>query len=337
MLKKDSNHSTSISKYDSSLLQEESPNSSKKGKYSVPSPPPSPIGCGIEPRIIVDFSHFQYPVNMKALYQDNGIGDVIIKASQGMGADQYFKTYISQLCYSNAADSAILWGAYHFLNPEENGAQQAEFSMSLIANTLISECGASESNAYFVQFYLDIEDTPQYQVPAKTYYAPMIDFIKYMDAHINYQNTIYFSPGLYTRTKFFNQVCDEACCKKPESMPIHMTNLWLAEFGVKEPKALPYCFYEFQTWQYAEKVSLVGESAQFDLSCYTNSRYNISNKFHNNSLSLDNIYTDNGIKDMQKISNPSSLKNQTNRINSPINAIGASISIISGLLFCITI
>jgi lysozyme len=178
----------------------------------------------------IDVSHYQGTVSWQQV-RTAGIQFAFAKATDGLTwTDPNFATN-----WAGMKDAGLLRGAYHFFEPADDAAQQAEFFLSTVQvetgdlpPVLDVETAGASSEALWqgVQTWLD-------QVEAATGVQPIL----------------YMSPG------FANEY------GAPSSLAAYP--LWIAQYGVDQP-TLPTGWAAWLIWQYSETGSVSGVVGNVD-------------------------------------------------------------------------
>ena len=179
----------------------------------------------------IDVSHFQGTVSWQQV-QQAGILFAFAKATDGLTfTDPDFAAN-----WAGMKEAGLLRGAYHFFEPADDAAQQAEFFLSVVQlesgdlpPVLDVETAASTSEALWqgVQTWLE-------QVEAATGVQPIL----------------YMSPGF----------ADEYAA--PSSLAAYP--LWIADYEVSQP-TLPTGWTTWLIWQSSESGAMNGVTGAVDL------------------------------------------------------------------------
>lgn len=184
----------------------------------------TPAGAGPGPHLFgVDLYHADDPVDFHA-FVAAGISFVFLKASQGLSmADVRYPSY-----YARAKSVGLKVGAYHFLDPNTDGATQADHFLSVAKpakGDIIPVCD-SETDGQHVT-------------------ATTLAFCQRVKAKIGHL------PILYTGDSFFGEhfAADQLLGKLTR---------WIARYGPHPP------VHPCAIWQYTDRLQIPGESRGLD-------------------------------------------------------------------------
>jgi lysozyme len=178
----------------------------------------------------IDVSHYQGTVSWQQV-QAAGIQFAFAKATDGLTwTDPNFATN-----WAGMKDAGILRGAYHFFEPADDGAQQAEFFLS----TVQIETGDLPP-------VLDVETAGS---SSEALWQGVQTWLEQVETATGVQPILYMSPG------FANEY------GAPSSLTAYP--LWIAQYGVDQP-TLPNGWTSWLIWQYSESGSVSGVVGNVD-------------------------------------------------------------------------
>ena len=179
----------------------------------------------------IDVSHFQGTVNWQQVEQA-GVLFAIAKATDGV-------TWIDPDFTANWAgmkEAGLLRGAYHFFEPADDAAQQAEFFLSVV-----------QIESGDLPPVLDVETAA---ATSEALWQGVQTWLEQVEAATGVQPILYMSPG------FANEYA------APSSLAAYP--LWVAEYGVSQPM-LPTGWTTWLIWQYSESGTMPGITGAVDL------------------------------------------------------------------------
>ena len=187
----------------------------------------------------IDISAWNGNVDMKKIKAD-GVKFVMIRASYGQGhEDVKFRSNVKK-----CNDAGMPWGAYHYsyaLNAKEAKAEAKAF-----LKIVKSVTGRS------YPLVVDIEDADKYKSKRGMSVKDEIPVIK------AFKKVIGDDLMLYCNLSYYNAL------KKASPSLIESLDLWLAQWGVKEPSV------KCDIWQYTSSGKVDGSSDRTDMNkCYT--------------------------------------------------------------------
>jgi GH25 family lysozyme M1 (1,4-beta-N-acetylmuramidase) len=190
--------------------------------------------------LVVDLYHGDQTPDFTALY-DAGILGVIHKASEG--ADFVDPAYSRRR--HAAEDAGLLWGAYHFLRPGGDMAQQAAFFVA---------AAAPDADTLLVA---DHEDSGVSLADLKSFLAAVVAAVPGA------------SPVLYSGSVIKEQL-------GPASDPeLAAYRLWVAEYCSPPPNWPTATWAEWWLWQYTDTGQIDGCQGSTDLSSYSSTPENL--------------------------------------------------------------
>ena len=177
----------------------------------------------------IDVSHWQGDVDWKTV-RESGIDFVFLKSTEGLkGVDPSFMKHHDAL-----KSLGMLHGAYHFLKPDVDGAEQARHFMTI---TKAAECDLLP--------VVDVE-TAGPRLP-----EVLRDYVAEIRRGLDVDPIIYVSPA------FWN---DNIAPHSSEAWP---NILWIAEYGVRTPKATSL-IGPWRIWQYTNAGHVPGVEGKVD-------------------------------------------------------------------------
>jgi len=153
-----------------------------------------------------------------------GVEFVFIKASQGKQSDPLFASN-----WQNAKAAGLLRGAYHYLDTNLPGADQADYFAGLLA-----------SDRGELPPVVDFEEISPGLIPARAV-AQLRDFVTQLKTHG-------FTPTIYTSATYW-----QAYGEKNSEWAAYP--LWLADYTNTLSPAAPAPWSTWTFWQYSEKAS----------------------------------------------------------------------------------
>ncbi len=158
---------------------------------------------------------------------------VIIKASENMSADGYYKTN-----HDDAKAAGLLVGAYHFMRISASAKAQAKAFLD-----------TAKLDAGDLLPALDVEVVPP-AAGKKAFVDKIQAWLDIVSAKVGGKKPfIYTSKGMWDALS-----TDKKFAKYP---------LWVANYKVQKPK-LPACWNEYVIWQYAEDGQVSGIKGNVD-------------------------------------------------------------------------
>jgi lysozyme len=178
----------------------------------------------------VDVSHYNGTVNWTAAA---AAGEVFayMKASEATSTDAYFVDN-----WRSSKTAGLLRGAYHFLRPEVDATQQAKTFLQQLALAN----GSAKLNPGDLPAALDIEVSDG--VSADAIVAAATTWLTAVEAATGR------APVIYTFTNFWIVSVEHVAS-------FSRYPLWIAEYGVPAPKAIPATWPSWTIWQYAVQVA----------------------------------------------------------------------------------
>lgn len=177
----------------------------------------------------IDVSHYQGTIDWQQV-AEAGIRFVFVKATQGITVvDPQFQTN-----WQGAKAAGLLRGAYHFFEPDDDPAQQAQ--------NLLTALGDDPGE---LPPALDVE-TPG---DAATVLGGAQAWIALVEAALGRTVILYTSPGFW---------------KKLGVPGLPGQPLWIAEYGVSAPK-LPAGWTDWTFWQSSQSGTVAGIQGAVDL------------------------------------------------------------------------
>lgn len=193
----------------------------------------APADEGTKPVPGIDVSHYQGDIDW-ATVKASGVVFAYAKAVQGEGGpDPDFSRN-----WSAMKEAGLMRGAYDFYDVGEDPAAQAQDYIKLVQLDpgdlppmvdIETENAGAEANASLV--------------------SDLHSYLKTLSEHYGTNPIIYSSPG------FWNDHFDDSFSDYP---------LWVAEYGVSEPKAVTGWTY-YTIWQHSQSGSVDGISGNVDL------------------------------------------------------------------------
>jgi lysozyme len=179
----------------------------------------------------IDVSHFQGTVSWQQV-QQAGILFAIAKATDGLTwTDPDFTAN-----WSGMKEAGLLRGAYHFFEPADDAAQQAEFFLSVV-----------QLESGDLPPVLDVEKAAS---TSEALWQGVQTWLEQVEAATGVQPILYMSPGF----------ADEYAA--PASLAAYP--LWIADYGVSQP-TLPTGWTTWLIWQYSESGTMTGVTGTVDL------------------------------------------------------------------------
>lgn len=189
----------------------------------------------------IDVSNWQGKIDF-AKVKNAGYEIVYLKASQG----EHTSDALFEQNYANAKANGMKIGVYHFLQGNESGVLQANFLYSKIKDKEI-DC----------KIAIDVEVTNG--ASPKELSKIVSDFAEHIKSLTNLDVVV------YTCSSFANDNLTNDLSKYP---------LWVAEYGVSEPKPTKVWGSNYIGWQYSEKGKIVGcPNGDTDLDYFTEDIY----------------------------------------------------------------
>lgn len=191
-----------------------------------------------------DVSHYSGAVNWAAA-ADAGEMFAYAKTTEGLHTvDATFATN-----WSGAKAAGLLRGAYHFLHPEESGADQATFFLQQLA---AANGGSTALNPGDLPCMLDIEKANG--MSAATIVTEATAWLTAVEAATGR------TPVIYTFTSFWISSVThvDAFARYP---------LWIAEYGVPAPKGVPQTWSGWTIWQFVQQ-SVPWAAGNADMNAY---------------------------------------------------------------------
>lgn len=179
----------------------------------------------------IDVSHYQGTVSWSSVRQA-GIEFAFAKATDGLSwVDPEFATN-----WPAMKAAALLRGAYHFYEPADDAAEQAEFflkNVQLVSGDLPPALDVEKAPASGTDLWEGVETWLQAVAKATG-----------------------VQPFLYMDPTFANEY------KAPASLAAYP--LWIADYGVDQP-TLPTGWTAWQIWQHSESGTVSGVTGTVDL------------------------------------------------------------------------
>jgi len=179
----------------------------------------------------IDVSHFQGTVSWQQVQQAGALF-AFAKATDGV-------TWIDPDFTANwtgMKEAGLLRGAYHFFEPADDAAQQAEFFLSVV-----------QLESGDLPPVLDVETTA---ATSEALWQGVLTWLEQVEAATGVKPILYMSPG------FANQYA------APASLAAYP--LWVAEYGVSQPM-LPTGWTSWLIWQSSESGTMPGITGAVDL------------------------------------------------------------------------
>jgi len=194
------------------------------------------------PILGIDVSHFQGDINWDEIKKAN-ITFAYSKATQG-------EAYTDPRFHNNWANidkSGLHRGAYHFYVAADDAKKQAEHFVSTVQSEDIGDMPPM----------LDLEQggMPKPVADKKAFQKSVLQWLTIVESKLGVK------PIIYTNTPFGNEYLNS-----PEFADYH---LWIAEYGVKEPK-IPQAWKEkgWLIWQRSERGTVEGAVGNVDHDLY---------------------------------------------------------------------
>jgi lysozyme len=179
----------------------------------------------------IDVSHFQGTVSWQQV-QQAGVVFAIAKATDGLTyTDPDFATN-----WAAIKEAGLLRGAYHFYEPADDAAQQAEFFLSVV-----------QLESGDLPPVLDVETAP---AVGEDLWQGVQTWLEQVETATGVQPILYMSPGF----------ADEYAA--PSSLAAYP--LWIADYEVAQP-TLPTGWTTWLLWQYSESGTMAGVIGAVDL------------------------------------------------------------------------
>jgi lysozyme len=179
----------------------------------------------------IDVSHFQGTVSWQQV-QQAGVLFAIAKATDGLTfTDPDFAAN-----WAGMKEAGLLRGAYHFFEPADDAAQQAEYFLSVV-----------QLESGDLPPVLDVETAA---ATSEALWQGVQTWLEQVEAATGVQPILYMSPG------FANEYA------APSSLAAYP--LWVAEYGVSQPM-LPTGWTTWLIWQYSESGAVNGVTGAVDL------------------------------------------------------------------------
>jgi lysozyme len=179
----------------------------------------------------IDVSHFQGTVSWQQV-QQAGTLFAIAKATDGL-------TYTDPdfaINWAGIKEAGLLRGAYHFFEPADDAAQQAEFFLSVV-----------QIESGDLPPVLDVEKAP---TTGEALWQGVQTWLDQVEAATGVTPILYMSPG------FADQY------NAPSSLTAYP--LWIADYGVSQP-TLPLGWTTWLIWQHSESGTMAGVTGAVDL------------------------------------------------------------------------
>lgn len=196
----------------------------------------------------IDVSHWQGQINWTAV-ASAGIQQPFAKATQGISyVDPQFAQNWKGMKYAGFKYK----GAYHYLEPDSNCTEQAEFFYT----TILSIDPDFSFDTDFLA--LDVEESNSGST--KDYQKCLSDFLAWLPVTF-----------IYTSQSFFDSICSNTDCCLSTVFYFDCTSLWVVDYQSAGIPKLPYCWdmtggcYGWDRWQYTDKGNVSGINSFVDL------------------------------------------------------------------------
>ncbi len=187
----------------------------------------------------IDVSHYQASVDWGAV-ASAGAGFAIAKATEGTGTtDAQFANN-----WAGIQQAGLLRGAYHFFHASEDGAQQADFFLSVV--------GTLQPGDLVPTLDVEIMDNQS----AATVAQAVSDFMNEINAKTGVNAMLYTSPGFWAQIGNPSQFSGNP--------------FWVSNYGVSCP-GVPSPWTTWQIWQSSGNGSFGGVSTPVDLDTFNGS------------------------------------------------------------------
>jgi lysozyme len=187
----------------------------------------------------IDVSHYQASVNWSGV-ASAGAGFAIAKATESTGTtDAQFATN-----WAGIQQAGLIRGAYHFFHASQDGAQQADFFLSVI--------GQPQAGDLLPTVDVEIMDSQS----AATVIQQLAAFTNEFSSRTGVNPMIYTSPGFWAGIGAPSQFSGN--------------QLWISNYGVSCP-GVPAPWSGWQIWQSSGNGSFGGVSTPVDLDTFNGS------------------------------------------------------------------